>query len=421
MMSMLTLSALPDTNEAGLELVGLHLSAERAKAFEALGLRIVQGRREGVHIWDLDGNKYINCRSSGGVFNFGHRPAFAAEALRRALEDVGDMGDWLVPSAVRARAGAALAQVLPGDLHYSFFTPGGGEAVEVACKLARGITGRTGIVAAEGGFHGQVGFGLAMDKELDTRWYGQLVPGIVKVPFGDIAALLPAVGEETAAVCMETIPATAGYLIPPDDYWPAVRTACEERGALLILDEVQCGLGRTGKIWACEWWQVVPDLLVTGKGLSGGVYPISACCFADRVDSFFARDPLFHPSSFGGSELGAVVVEAVIEKLTEPGFLDHVREMGFRLAAGLDSLCAQHPALLTGRRGLGLMQAVDTRSAELCYRLMSAALEHGVLAIWANNRQETLLIMPPLVVSAADVDEIVERLDSASASVALRT
>ena len=414
---MLTLSTLPDSNDAGLELVGQHLSSERAKAFAALGLRIVQGRREGVRIWDLDGNSYINCRSSGGVFNFGHRPAFAAEALRRALDEVGDMGDWLIPSAVRARAGAALAQVLPGDLHYSFFTPGGGEAVEVACKLARAVTGRPGIVAAQHGFHGQVGFGLAMDEERDTRWYGRLVPGIVKVPFGDIAALRAGVSDETAAVCMETIPATAGYLVPPDDYWPAVRAICDDRGALLILDEVQCGLGRTGRIWACEWWQVVPDLLVTGKGLSGGIYPISACCFADRVDSFFAEEPLFHPSSFGGSELGAVVVEAVVEKLTEPGFLDHVGEMGARLEAGLDSLCAQHPALLAGRRGIGLMQAVDTRSAELCFRLMTAAIEHGVLAIWANNRQETLLVMPPLVVSAADVDEILERLDRAAASV----
>ena len=415
---MLTLSTLPDSNEAGLELVGQYLSSQRAKAFAALGLRIVQGRREGVRIWDLDGNSYINCRSSGGVFNFGHRPAFAAEALGRALDEVGDMGDWLIPSAVRARAGAALAQVLPGDLHYSFFTPGGGEAVEVACKLARAVTGRSGIVAAEHGYHGHIGFGLAMDEERDSRYFAPLVPGIVKVPFGDIGALEAALSDETAAVCMETIPATAGYLVPPNDYWPAVRAACQDHGALLILDEVQSGLGRTGRIWACEWWQVVPDLLVTGKGLSGGVYPVSACCFGDRVDSFFARDPFFHPSSFAGSELGAAVVEAVVEQLVQPGLLDHVRDMGARLERGLDSLCTRHPELFAGRRGIGLMQAIDTRSTESCYRLMMAAIEHGVLAIWANNRQETLLVMPPLVVSASEVDEIVERLDRAATTVA---
>jgi acetylornithine/succinyldiaminopimelate/putrescine aminotransferase len=408
---------LPDTNDAGMELLERNLSAERTKAFRALGLDVVQGLRDGVRIRDLDGNVYINCRSSGGVFNFGHRPRFAIEALKAALEEIGDMGDWLLPSAVRARAATTLARILPGELRYMFFTPGGGEAVEVACKLARGVTGRTGIVSAEHGFHGQVGFGLAMDEERDTHWFAPLVPGIVKVPFGDAPSVEQAVTDETAAVCMETIPATAGYIVPPDDFWPRVRAVCNERGALLILDEVQCGLGRTGTIWACERWHVVPDLLVTGKGLSGGVYPISACCFGERVDAFFARDPFFHPSSFGGSELGAVVVEAVVDELTEPGFLDHVRAMASRLEAGLDALCARHPEVFVGRRGVGLMQALDTRSQNICSRLMFATIQNGVLAIWANNRQESLLVMPPLIVDDSDVDEIVARIGHAATDI----
>src|SRR5690606_18710433 len=204
-----------------------------------------------------------------------------------------------------------------------------------------------------------------------------------------------AVNDQTAAVCMETVPATAGYLVPADEYWPAVRDICDERGALLILDEVQSGLGRTGRIWACDRWNVEPDLLVAGKGLSGGVYPIAACSFGDRVDAFLGRDPFFHPSSYGGSALGAAVVEAVVDTVTEPGFLDHVEEMGARLAAGFDRLCASHPRLLVGHRGLGLMRALDTASTEACYRFMLEAIDGGVLAIWANNKQETLLVMPP--------------------------
>ena len=238
------------------------------------------------------------------------------------------MGDWLVPSVWRARAAAALASTLPGDLHFTFFTPGGGEAVEVACKLARAVTGRPGIVSAEHGYHGHVGFALAMDEERDSHWFGPLVPGIAKVPFGDLAAVDRAVGDTTAAVCMETVPATAGYLVPTDDFWPGVRRICDERGALLILDEVQSGLGRTGRVWACEHWRVEPDLLVTGKGLSGGVYPVAACCFGERVDAFFGQDPFFHPSSYGGAELAMPVVEAVIETIAAPGFCEHVVEMG---------------------------------------------------------------------------------------------
>jgi acetylornithine/succinyldiaminopimelate/putrescine aminotransferase len=405
---------LPESNEAGLELVARHMSAAKIEAFRDLGLTIVQGHREGVRIRDLDGKAYLNCRSSGGVFNFGHRPEFAIRALTRALEELGDMGDWLVPSAVRAQGAAALARTMPGDLRYTFFTPGGGEAVEVACKLARATTGRTGIVSAEHGYHGHVGFGLAMDEERDSQWFAPLVPGVTKVPFGDIAAVERAVGDDTAAVCMETVPATAGYLVPTDDYWPSVRQVCDERGTLLILDEVQAGLGRTGQIWACDHWGVAPDLLVAGKGLSGGVYPIAACSFGERIDAFFARDPFFHPSSYGGSELGAAVVEAVVDKVTEPGFLDHVEQMGERLATGFDRLCATHASMLVGHRGLGLMRALDTVSPEACYRFMLEAIDGGVLVVWANNKQETLLVMPPLVVEAAEIDEIVDILDGAA-------
>jgi putrescine aminotransferase len=410
--------ALPPSNDAGFELVAEHLSRARASAFRSLGLHVVQGRRDGVHLWDLDGKRYVNCRSSGGVFNWGHRPTFAIEALHGALEQMGDMGDWLVPSAVRARGAAALATILPGDLRYTFFTPGGGEAVEVACKLARAVTGRAGVVGAERGYHGHVGFALALDEERDSHWFAPLVPGVAKVPFGDLAALEAVVDDTTAAVCMETVPATAGYLVPPDDFWPGARRLCDDRGALLILDEVQSGLGRTGRVWACEHWDVVPDLLVTGKGLSGGVYPISACCFGERVDAFFGTDPFFHPSSFGGSELGAVVVEAVVGRLTEPTFLDHVMAMAGRFEAGFDELCGRHPAVFAGHHGLGLMQALDTHAPEVCGALMFAAIDEGVLAIWANNRQQTLLVMPPLVIQPHEVDEVLAGLDRAAARVA---
>lgn len=418
MVQMRTTEPPPDSNAAGMDLMAEHLSQERTKGFRAAGLAFVQGRRDGVRIRDLDGNEYINCRCSGGVFNFGHRPAFAIAALKRGLDEYGDMGDWLLPSVVRARGAAALASILPGDLRYSFFTPGGAEAIEVACKLARGVTGRTEFVGAEHGYHGHIGFSLAMDQARDNHWFGPLVPGIVRVSFGNAGAVDRAVTDRTAAVCMETIPATAGYLIPPGDYWQRVRAICDERGALLILDEVQAGLGRTGKMWACDNWDVVPDILVTGKCLSGGVYPIAACCFGERVDAFFAKDPFFHPSSYGGSELGAAVVEAVIDELSAPGFLEHVGVVASRLEHGLDELCAKYPAVLTGRRGLGLMQSLDTPSGEICASLMRRTIRNGVLAIRANNQQESLLIMPPLVVTESDVDEIVGVIAVAAAGVA---
>jgi acetylornithine/succinyldiaminopimelate/putrescine aminotransferase len=405
------------TTDEAFELIARHLSPHKAEAFRSIGVDLVQGRREGVRVWGLDGRDYINCRSSGGVFNFGHHPAFAVDALSAAVREH-DMGDWLLPSLRRAEGAAALARLLPEPLRYSFFTASGAEAVEVACKLARSVTGRSGFVCAEHGYHGHVGFSLAMDDPHLSDRYRPLTPGVVRVPFGDPAALEGAIGPETAAVIMETIPATGGYLVPPDGYFAAMRRLCDEHDALLILDEVQAGLGRTGRLWAFEHFDVVPDVLVTGKGTSAGVYPIAACCFGDRLEAHFAEDPFFHPSSFAGSELGARVLEAVVERYEDPALLRHVGEVGARLRAGMEALVERHPDLLVEVRGLGLMLALETRSEALGFELTKQCFRHGLLAIFAFNRQSTLQVMPPLTIEADEVDEVLERLGAAVAGLA---
>ena len=406
---------LPLANADGFDLIARHLSPHKAAAYQALGLELVQGRREGVRIWDLEGRDYINCRSSGGVFNFGHHAAFAVDALASAVREH-DMGDWLLPSARRAQGAEAMARLLPEPLRYTFFTASGAEAVEVACKLARSVTGRPGLVSAEHGYHGHVGFGLAMnDPELRDR-YRPVTPGITRVPFGDVGAADRAITEETAAVIMETIPATGGYIVPLPEWFPALRTMCDERGALLILDEVQAGLCRTGRLWAFEHFGVVPDVLVAGKGLSAGVYPIAACCFGDRVEAHFAEDPFFHPSSYAGSELGARVVEALVPRYEDPQLAEHVEAMGVRLGAGLDKLIDRYPAKLATRRGLGLMLALETHSDAQGMQLTIECFRHGLLAIFAFNRQSTLQVMPPLTITEAEVDEVLARLDAAVAA-----
>jgi putrescine aminotransferase len=409
----------PATTEDAFALIARHISPHKAEAFRSLGIGLIQDRREGVWVWDIDGRDYINCRSSGGVFNLGHHPKFAADALATAVREH-DMGDWLLPSLRRAEGAAALARLLPDPLRYSFFTASGAEAVEVACKLARSVTGRTGLVCAEHGYHGHVGFSLAMDDpELSDR-YRPLTPGIVRVPFGDATALDRSIDADVAAVIMETIPATGGYLIPPENYFRHMRRLCDERGALLILDEVQAGLARTGRLWAFEHFGVVPDVLITGKGTSAGVYPIAACCFGDRVEAHFADDPFFHPSSYAGSELGARVIEAVVERYEDPDLVGHVGEMGARLRAGMERLVDRHPDVLTEVRGLGLMLALETRSDALGFELTRECFRHGLLAIFAFNRQSALQVMPPLVIEPAEVDEVLARLGAAVAALGAR-
>ena len=327
------------TNEAAFEVIGAYLSRHKADAFRALGIDAVQDRREGVRIWDLEGNSFINCRSSGGVFNFGHHPRFAVDALKAALDEH-DMGDWLLPSLRRAQGAEALARILPGDLHYTFFTPSGAEAVEVACKLARGVTGKAEIVSAEHGYHGHVGFSLAMDEDEYSRWFRPLVPGVLKVPFGDLAAIERAVGKDTAAVCLETIQATAGIIMPPDDYLERVRNICDQHGALLILDEVISGF-RLGYGGAQAAYGVHADLTTLGKIIGGGL-PVGA--YGGRRDIMQMVAPLgpvYQAGTLAGSPLAMRAGIATVRQLQNAGFYETLERKTARLAEGFRAALAE--------------------------------------------------------------------------------
>jgi len=388
------------------------VSPGKVAIYRAMGFEAVPGRREGVYVWDLDGRRYINCRSSGGVFNLGHRPPHVVEALREALGEL-DAGDHMLMSEQRARLGRRLAELTPGDIRYSFFVPSGGEAIDLAIKLARGYTGRPEIISAEKGYHGHTGLALAAGDPHFRRHFEPLAPGFVKVPFGDADALEKAVGPDTAAVLLETIQATNGIMVPPPDYYPRVREICDRAGAVLILDEVQAGLGRTGRLWAIDEWGVVPDILVIGKGFGGALYPMSAACWRPHLDVFFQKNPFVHLSSFAGSDLGCVAALTVLEETTAPGFLDHVSLMGTRLEEGFARLVASHPDVAAGWRGRGLFQAFELKEAGLGPLMTYALAQFGVIAVFSEFRPRAMQILPPLIISESEVDEVLEAMDQA--------
>ncbi|OGP57920.1 MAG: aminotransferase [Deltaproteobacteria bacterium RBG_13_61_14] len=385
------------------------VSPGKLKTYQMLGMEIVPARREGSRLWDKDGKSYINCRSSGGVFNLGHRPPEILAALTRALETL-DLGDHLLLSEWRARLAKRLAELTPGDIQYTTFGVGGGEAVDLAIKLARGYTRRPGIISAIGGYHGHTGFALATGEDSFKEYFGPLAPGFSQVPFGDLEALEEAVTEETAAVIFETIPATLGIVIPPDDYFPAVRKICDAQGAVLIIDEVQAGLGRTGRFWAIDEYQVAPDILVLGKGLSGALYPMSATCYRPRLQSFFDQHPFVHVSTYGGSELGCAVTLAVLDRLSSPELLGHVNTMAEIFAKGLIRLQLNHPRLLIEVRQKGLMIGLKMCEDRLGILLTSQLAQNGVIAMFAHNDPSVMIIMPPLIVTAEEVEEVLAAL-----------
>jgi putrescine aminotransferase len=389
---------------------GQHVSSGKAAFFQQAGIDFVLGRREGVYLWDVDGRRLIDCHCNGGVFNLGHRHPRIVAALRRALDEL-DIGNHHLMSEHRARLAERLAALCPGDLNRVVFGVGGGEAIDLAIKLARAHTGRPGVISARGGYHGHTGLALAAG---DAEWrdpFGPMAPGFQQVPFDDLEALEAAMSEDTAAVILETIPATLGIAVPADDYLAGVRALCDRYGAIMIADEVQSGLGRCGAVWAVDTYKVVPDLLVTAKGLAGGIYPITATVYREPLDRFLHDNPFIHISTFGGAEVACYVALEVLAILEEPGFLEHVRQMAALFDEGLEQVRLRHPALLVEVRQRGLMMGLKLADQAYGPLLTLAGFQHGLLTIYANHDQSVNQLLPPLTIQGDEVAQVVEALD----------
>jgi acetylornithine/succinyldiaminopimelate/putrescine aminotransferase len=377
------------------------LNAPRAAALEAfLGTPLVWGAREGARFQNAaDGRWYWNCHCNGGVFNLGHRHPRVLAALRDALDTV-DLGNHYLEAPLRTALAERLAATTGGRLPGVVFSPSGGEATDVALKFARAHTGRTGIVSARGGYHGHTGLAMATGEPRWRERFHHELPGFAQVPFADAAALDAALGDDTAALILETIPATLGMPLPPPGYHAQAARLCRERGALLILDEVQTGLGRCGTVWAHEQDAVEPDLITTGKGLSGGLYPIAATLMRPEIHALYAEDPFIHISTFGGAEPGCAAALAVLDVVEEPGFLARVEALGARIEAGLADVGCD-----VRRRGLfmGLKFPGEGDGLTAARRLFDA----GIFAVFAANDPSVTQFLPPLVIDDAEADAIV--------------
>ncbi len=387
-----------------------HVSSGKVEFFSQAGIDFIVGKRQGVYIWDLDGMQLINCHSNGGVFNLGHRNPRVIAALKRALEEL-DIGNHHFISEARALLAQRLAAISPGDLNRVVFGVSGGEAIDMAIKIARAHTGKPGVISALGGYHGHTGLALAAGDESFRKPFGPLAPGFTQVPFGDIQALEAAVNEDTAAVIFETIPATYGIAIPPDDFYPEVRQLCDQKNVVMIADEVQNGLGRCGAIWGIDTYGVIPDILVTGKGLSGGIYPITATIYRDYLNPFLHQNPFIHVSTFGGSEVGCFAAMEVLNILEEPVFLEHVLAMADLFREGFEQLQASHPAIMIEARQKGLMMGIKLSNEQLGPLMTRLGFEAGLLSIYANNDPSVIQILPPLIIQEDEVQLVLGILD----------
>ncbi len=379
---------------------GAHVSPGKVRAFQKYGFDVVMGAREGASFLDaFDGRRLFNCHSNGGVFNLGHRHPAVLAALREALDSL-DVGNHHLVSGYRARLAERLVATTGGSLPGVVFAVAGGEAIDLAIKVARAATKRRAVVSASGGYHGHTGLALAAGDAKYREPFLSSEREFSQVPFNDVGALARAVDERTAAVILETIPATLGMPIPTPGYLGAVGELCRARGAKLILDEVQTGLGRCGTLWAHQADDVTPDAVVTGKGLSGGLYPIAATLMSRELHAVFDDDPFLHISTFGGAELGCAAALATLDVIEAPGFLARVLALGERFARGL----AGAPFELR-RRGLFMGLKFPFEDAGLMGSKL--LIDAGVFAVWANNDSSVVQFLPPLTCTDAEADEIV--------------
>jgi acetylornithine/succinyldiaminopimelate/putrescine aminotransferase len=399
-----------DTKAAITARFARHVSSGKVAFFEQVGIDFVMGRREGIHIWDVDGKRLIDCHSNGGVFNLGHRNPRIVAALQRAAAEL-DIGNHHLVSEARALLGERLAAMSPADINRVVLGVSGGEAVDMAIKLARGYTGRPTIISAEGGYHGHTGLALAAGESMYWEPFAPLAPGFQRVPFGDLAALEGAMDEQVAAVLFETIPATLGIVVPAEEFFAGVRRLCDRWGALMIVDEVQTGLGRCGDVWGINTYGVVPDIVVAGKGLSGGIYPMSATLYREPLNAFLHENPFIHVSTCGGAELGCQVALEVLNILAEPGFLAHVRDMAGLFADGFARLQDDHPALLLGAHQRGLMMGLKLADSTLGPLMTVAGSRLGLLAVYANHDSSVLQLLPPLIIETEGVERVLATLD----------
>ncbi len=367
-------------------------------------------RGEGPYLFTADGTRYLDFGAGIAVNALGYSHPALIAALTEQAHKV-----WHLSNIYRIPGQEKLAKQLI-DATFAdtmFFTNSGAEALECAIKMARkyhyagGNPERTDLITFAGAFHGRTLATIAAGgnpKYLEG--FGPVMPGFVQVPFGDVKALKAAIGPNTAGVLIEPLQGEGGIRVLPNEALREIRAACDEAGILLILDEVQTGFGRTGKLFAHELAGITPDIMPVAKALGGG-FPVGACLATEAAARGMGVGT--HGSTYGGNPLAMAVAGAAVEIMVKPEFMAHVREMGVKLAQKLAMLADQHPTIIEAVRGHALMLGIKTRivNSELVEALRA---EHMLTVGAADN---IVRLLPPLIIDETHLDEAIDKLDKA--------
>lgn len=374
----------------------------------------VEMRGEGCTIIDHEGRKYLDCLGGYGTFAFGHRHPKIVEAVRDQLDHLALSGKAFF-SAKSADLAEKLAEIAPEGLQYSFFCNSGAEAVDGSLKFAKGATGRSKIISTEGSFHGKTLGPLSVTGRDKYRApYEPLLPGVAFVPYGDAEAAVNAIDDQTAAFIVEPIQGEGGVISAPDGYLKAVREATRKHGALMIVDEVQTGMGRTGRNFGSEWEGISGDLMPLAKAIGGGIMPLGVFMGTREVwDIVYGKNPLTHTSTFGGNPLACAAGCAAVDLLVSEGLAARADAYGELFRTGLRQVAARHTDLVKEVRGKGLLIGIEMTMDEVGELTVAQLLKRGVCVAYTLNNPRVLRIEPPLIVTDEQIQFACDMLDEA--------
>jgi len=380
------------------------------------GFNIPEDKAEGCYIYDMSGRKFLDCVGGYGAFSLGHLNPKVVEAVKAQLEKEALKSHFFMSTEL-ADACEALAEVLPGDICYTFLCNSGTEAVEGALKAARIYTKRSAFVSTVGGFHGKTFGGLSVSgREVYKAPFRPLLDNVTNVPYNDIEAMRDAVDENTAAVIIEGLQGEGGVHVANKEYIKAIRQICDEKGALLIMDEVRTAFGRTGKWFVCEHFDVVPDIITMAKALGGGVMPVGGFSSNVKVwDALFGKNPFMHSTTFGGNPLACVAVLAAIKATKEENLIERAEKGGKKILAGLKALKDKYPDWVKDVRGLGMVAGIEFEEDDIGSLLIASCGKRDLLVAYSLNNPKVVRIEPPLIISDEEIDTMLRILDESLA------
>jgi putrescine aminotransferase len=382
---------------------------------------------KGSIVEDVLGRQYIDFLGGFGMMNLGWRHPEVVEVVKAQLTNHAPMPSQELIDPLRGVLARLLADITPGDLKYSWFAASGTEAVEAAIKLAKLFTKKPAFIVAVKGFHGKTMGALSMIGKADFRQpLGLLYAGpVYHVPFGDAGAverqleICDTIGVGVAGVLMEPIQGEAGAIVPPDDFWPRIRAATKKHGTLLIADEVQTGLGRTGKLWGVEHWDVEPDILTVAKGLGGGVMPISAVCSTEEIfQNLMYPNPFLQTTTTGGGALACSAAIAAINITLRDRLWEEAAKKGQYMISRLSELADEFPQVYKQITGRGLLIGQHFHTPEIGYKVAAELFKRGVLVAGTLTSAHTIRIEPALTIEQEIMDEGLNRLQDAIGEVA---